>query len=287
MAAANSSPDAFERTPTPWKNIGLAFCLILFCLMSYSYLRGNLEGSGAWLWPLLFVPLTLYFLGIIYGDVPSRYYKLSALTPFTIPFSMQYDRAVVAIILLFSGLAINAGLLLLALIFEASLWLVLFYAVYIGIMLFELPYSVKIFRFLQHVQIVRQGVADAPSIFDEAHAYAGDEIPTLAKLDEPKRLRQIYQKLQQEAQSLVREYSPLNADQQYALHLALRGGEAIYEARKAMRSGEAAPLAANLAIITALVKNAHMEPPTDLERMRETLADWEESPPSASHLHPA
>ena len=62
---------------TPWKNVAFYLYILLFLLSLVSYITGKNYGNGQWLGPLLFVPLMLYFLGIMYGDVPSRFYQLS------------------------------------------------------------------------------------------------------------------------------------------------------------------------------------------------------------------
>lgn len=265
---------------TPWKNVAFYLCILLFLLSLISYLTGENYGNGQWLGPLLFVPLMLYFLGIMYGDVPSRFYQLSGLQPFPIPFSMQFDRAVLAIVLLFSGITLNVILLLFSILFGSPKFLTLLYGVYMLIVLFELPHSIRIFRYLQHIQIMRMTAPDAESLFRDnpsfhLHSDAEEGTEEHAAL-----LQQIFANLKKEAETLVREFSPLGREQQYALNLAVRAGEAVWEARESAESGDVEKLQTNLNIIYALCKHADMEPPSDLNDLTKVLESLKEVEPS-------
>jgi len=254
---------------TPWKNIGFYLCLLLFFLSSFSYFSTPERSSGDWLWPLMFVPLILYFLGIIYGDVPSRYYKLSALTPFPIPFSMQFDRAVMAIVLLFSGITLNGFFLLLSYIFDSDSIQKAIYGIYMVIILFELPHSIRIFRYLQHIQIMRMSLEEAPSLFKEAQTYM--KTHQGLSTDNNEFLKVLHQSLHKESEDLVQKFSPLRKEQQIALNLAVRGGEAIWEARNSCERSKRESLEANLNIVHALCKFSSMEQPDDLDELDKTL----------------
>ncbi|TVR54397.1 MAG: hypothetical protein EA425_01845 [Puniceicoccaceae bacterium] len=134
---------------SPWKHLALILCGVFFILTLISYLRGDLPESGRWLWPMLFVPLFLFLLSIIYGDIPAQYYREEVAKAIPKASSKQLDRSVVAVILLFLGLVINCLLLAYSLWLDPLSFVTLLYAVYLAIMLFELPNSVKIFKFLQ------------------------------------------------------------------------------------------------------------------------------------------
>ena len=213
----------------------------------------------------------LYFLGIMYGDVPSRFYQLSGLQPFPIPFSMQFDRAVLAIVLLFSGITLNGILLIFSLIFGAPTFLSVLYAIYLGIVLVELPHSIRIFRYLQHIQIMRMNAPDATSLFRSTPSYLSDEESGLVVEQNPAFLEQIFTELKKEAENLVQKYSPLGREQQYALNLAVRAGEAVWEARESVANEDPEGLETNLNIVYALCKNADMEPPPDLNELTKEL----------------
>ena len=264
-------------------------CIVLFLLSVIHYFSEGVYGEGQWLWPLLFVPLMLYFLGIMYGDVPSRFYQLSGLQPFPIPFSMQFDRAVLAIVLLFSGITLNGILLAFSLIFKAPMFLSFLYAVYIMIVLFELPHSIRIFRYLQHIQIMRMNATDPSALFTNKVLYKSDESLTHGVEHNPAFLEHLFQELKKEAESLVQRYSPLGKEQQYALNLAVRAGEAVWEARESHEKGDKENLGTNLNIIYALCKHADMEPPPDINDLAKSLKTLKEkvenqNPPEKTQL---
>ncbi|MDA0346981.1 MAG: hypothetical protein O3C43_05640 [Verrucomicrobia bacterium] len=262
---------------TPWKNVAFYLCILLFILSTIDYFaRGN-YGDGLWLWPLMFVPLILYFLGIMYGDVPSRFYQLSGLQPFPIPFSMQFDRAVLAVVLLFSGITLNGVLLVLSLLFSAPFFMTTLYVVYMVIVLIELPHSIRIFRYLQHIQIMRMNAEDATSLFKNTNAYRSNDGTIDQTGPNPKFLEEIYEELKKEGEALVQKYSPLGIEQQYALNLAVRAGEAVWAARASAEAGAAEDLETNLNVVYALCKHADMEPPSDLNDLTKQLKELLES----------
>ena len=256
---------------TPWKNVAFYLCILLFILSLVSYITGKTYGDGQWLGPLLFVPLMLYFLGIMYGDVPSRFYQLSGLAPFPIPFSMQFDRAVLAIVLLFSGITLNALLLVCSIIFGSPTFLTLLYGIYMLIVLFELPHSIRIFRYLQHIQIMRMNAPDAGKLFEDISAYRSEDYINFETDENPAFLEQVFEELKKEAETLVQQYSPLGKEQQYALNLAVRAGEAVWAAREHANYDEAEGLQTNLNIVYALCRHADMEPPPDLNELTQKL----------------
>lgn len=256
---------------TPWKNVAFYLCILLFILSLVSYITGKNYGNGQWLGPLLFVPLMLYFLGIMYGDVPSRFYQLSGLAPFPIPFSMQFDRAVLAIVLLFSGITLNVLLLICSILFGSPTFLTLLYGIYMLIVLFELPHSIRIFRYLQHIQIMRMNVPDAEKLFEDISAYQSEDYINFETDENPAFLEQVFEELKKEAETLVQQYSPLGKEQQYALNLAVRAGEAVWAAREHAIYKETEGLQTNLNIVYALCKHADMEPPPDLNELTQKL----------------
>lgn len=262
---------------TPWKNVAFYLCILLFLLSFVSYITGKNYGNGQWLGPLLFVPLMLYFLGIMYGDVPSRFYQLSGLAPFPIPFSMQFDRAVLAIVLLFSGITLNGILLLFSILFGAPTFLTVLYGIYMLIVLFELPHSIRIFRYLQHIQIMRMSAPDSVKLFEDISADRSDEFINFESDDNPVFLETVFKELKKEAETLVQQYSPLGREQQYALNLAVRAGEAVWEARESAIYSEAEALHTNLNIIYALCKHADMEAPPDLNDLTKKLGEIREN----------
>jgi hypothetical protein len=265
-----SQPKKQTHAITPWKNVAFYLCIVLFTLTLVDYFaRGN-YGDAQWLWPLLFVPLMLYFLGIMYGDVPSRFYQLSGLQPFPIPFSMQFDRAVLAIVLLFSGITLNGILLAFSVIFGGTAFMITLYVVYMVIVLVELPHSIRIFRYLQHIQIMRMNVPDAASLFENTPQFLSEDSKTYGENQNPAFLEYIFKELKKEGENLVQ----LGKEQQYALNLAVRAGEAVWAARAGAEADNAKELETNLNIIFALCKHTDMEPPSDiniLTRKLETL----------------
>jgi hypothetical protein len=224
-----------------------------------------------WLWPLMFVPLTLYFLGIMYGDVPSRFYQLSGLQPFPIPFSMQFDRAVLAIVLLFSGITLNGVLLVVSFLMGAPIFMTALYVVYMVIVLIELPHSIRIFRYLQHIQIMRMNAEEASSLFRNTKSFRSNDNNSGQIDPNPEFLEQIYEELKKEGEDLVQKFSPLRIEQQYALNLAVRAGEAVWAARASAEAGEVGDLETNLNVVYALCKHADMEPPSDLNELTKQL----------------
>ena len=258
---------------TPWKNVAFYLCILLFLLSLVSYITAKDFGNGKWLGPLLFVPLMLYFLGIMYGDVPSRFYQLSGLAPFPIPFSVQFDRAVLAIVLLFSGITLNALLLICSIIFGSPNFLTVLYGIYMLIVLFELPHSIRIFRYLQHIQIMRMNAPDAKKLFQDMSANWAEEYIDFEKDDNPAFLEHVFAELKKEAETLVQDYSPLGREQQYALNLAVRAGEAVWAAREGATYNNPEVLQTNLNIVYALCKHADMEPPPDLNVLSKKLTE--------------
>lgn len=258
---------------TPWKNVAFYLCILLFLLSLVSYITGKNYGDGQWLGPLLFVPLMLYFLGIMYGDVPSRFYQLSGLAPFPIPFSMQFDRAVLAIVLLFSGITLNAILFLCSIIFGSPTFLTILYGIYMLIVLFELPHSIRIFRYLQHIQIMRMNAPDAEKLFEDMSAYRSEAFIDFENDENPAFLEHVFQELKKEAETLVQQYSPLGREQQYALNLAVRAGEAVWAAREGATYNNSEVLQTNLNIVYSLCKHADMEPPPDLNILTKKLRE--------------
>lgn len=256
---------------TPWKNVAFYLCIVLFTLTLIDYFARGHYGDAQWLWPLLFVPLMLYFLGIMYGDVPSRFYQLSGLQPFPIPFSMQFDRAVLAIVLLFSGITLNGILLVFSIVFGGTVFMITLYVVYMVIVLVELPHSIRIFRYLQHIQIMRMNAPDAASLFENTPEFLSDEKETYGVDQNPAFLEHIFRELKKEGENLVQRYSPLGKEQQYALNLAVRAGEAVWAARAGAEAENAKELETNLNIIFSLCKHTDMEPPSDINFLTRKL----------------
>jgi len=236
----------------------------------YRYFKGELQGNATWLWPLLFVPLMLYLLGILFGDVPARYFRIDPLKPFPTPFANQYDRCVLALIALFSGLFLNAGFLVLALIFGAQGILTILYAVYMVLMTIELPTTLRIFRFIQHVNTIQYASDLNPATFKRAVDYYDADEPRLDGEDLQIRLREIYSGVIDEAKKLIQEDSPLDESQQLALNLSVRSGEAIKRARLAKQDQDDNRYQANLLLLEALRQFASLEVPEDLIELRKT-----------------
>lgn len=249
----------------------------LFLGTLFEYYRGGINETGGWLWPMLFIPLILYLLGIVYGDVPARYYDLKTLKPFPVPFARQFDRCVLAIIVLFTGLFLNLLLLAVSLIIGAKLLLTVFYGLYMVLMLAELPNSLRIFRFIQHVNTVQYVSAIHPNTFKKAIAYYSPEQEKLDGEELKKHLDEIFQSLSKEAEELVVEESPLTRDQQIALNLAVRAGESIRRSRIASKEQETERVRANLFVLESLEANAGLELPKDIRRLRNKLKGIEVS----------
>lgn len=229
----------------------LASILVLFLATVLEYLRGAIGEQQAWMWPMLFVPLSLYVIGLAYGDIPARYYSVENLQPFPAPFSQQFDRSLLAIIVLYTGITLNLVLLFLSIaIFETSLLLKLFYVLYLTLMLIEVPTSLRIFRFIQHVNTVQYVTDLNPNLFKNAASHLD------RKTDPEAQLENIYQSLLNEAKSLVTTNSPLSEDQQIALNLAVRSGESIRRAGIAKQEGDWDRLRDNSLILEALHKKA-------------------------------
>ncbi|EDY81667.1 hypothetical protein VDG1235_1285 [Verrucomicrobiia bacterium DG1235] len=250
----------------------------------FEYYRGGINETGGWLWPMLFVPLILYLLGIVYGDVPARYYDLKVLKPFPVPFARQFDRCVLAIIVLFTGLFLNIVLLSITLIVGAKLLLTVFYLLYMVLMLAELPNSLRIFRFIQHVNTVQYVSAIHPNTFKKALSYYSPEQDKLCGEELKRHLGTLYKSLAAEAEELVLEASPLSKEQQIALNLAVRAGEAIRRCRIANKDKECDRLRANIFLLEALESNAGLVLPKDIRQLRNQVKGLE--PPETSEEPP-
>lgn len=237
----------------------------------FEYYRGGINETGGWLWPMLFIPLLLYLLGIVYGDVPARYYDLKVLKPFPVPFARQFDRCVLAIIVLFTGLFLNLLLLAISLLIGAKLLLTVFYVLYIVLMLAELPNSLRIFRFIQHVNTVQYVSVIHPNTFKKAIAYYSPEQDKLCGDELTRHLKALYQNLVGEAEELVIDASPLTREQQIALNLAVRAGEAIRRSRIANTDKACDRLRANIFLLEALETNAGLELPKDIRQLRNAV----------------
>lgn len=270
------SPDEPKPDPipiTPWKKAMLLGVGLLFGGTLIEYYRGGIAETGGWLWPMLFVPLMLYLLGIVYGDVPARYYDLKVLKPFPVPFARQFDRCVLAIIVLFTGLFLNMVLLAVSLLVGAKLMLTAFYILYMILMLAELPNSLRIFRFIQHVNTVQYVSVIHPNTFKKAIAYYAPEQEHLKGKQRSRHLTELYQHLSAEAEELVIDASPLTRAQQIALNLAVRAGEAIRRSRIANSDHECERLKANIILLEALEENAGLQLPKDIRTLRSQLQD--------------
>lgn len=266
----------FEPKPdpiqiTPWKKLMLATVVLLFGGTLFEYYRGGIEEEAGWLWPMLFIPLLLYLLGIVYGDVPARYYDLKTLKPFPVPFARQFDRCVLAIIVLYTGLFLNIVLLAVSLLIGATLLITIFYVLYMALMLAELPNSLRIFRFIQHVNTVQYVSVIHPNTFKAATAYYSPDQEKLTGEQRSTYLGKLYEDLVKEAEELVLEASPLTREQQIALNLAVRSGEAIRRCRIAGAENDTARLRANLVLLESLETNAGLRLPPDVEELRTEL----------------
>ncbi len=268
-AEAEPKPDPIPITP--WKKAMLLAVALLFGGTLFEYYRGGIEERGGWLWPMLFIPLILYLLGIVYGDVPARYYDVKVLKPFPVPFARQFDRCVLAIIVLFTGLFLNLVLLAVSLLVGAKLMLTVFYTLYMVLMLAELPNSLRIFRFIQHVNTVQYVSAIHPNTFKQAIAYYSPEQDKLCGQELIRHLGELYKSLVAEAEELVVAASPLTRDQQIALNLAVRAGEAIRRSRIADQSHECERLRANIFLLEALERNAGLQIPKDISSLRNQI----------------
>ncbi len=268
-AEAEPKPDPIPITP--WKKVMLLAVGLLFGGTLFEYYRGGINETGGWLWPMLFIPLILYLLGIVYGDVPARYYDLKVLKPFPVPFARQFDRCVMAIIVLFTGLFLNLVLLTVSLIIGAKLMLTVFYVLYMVLMLAELPNSLRIFRFIQHVNTVQYVSAIHPNTFKKAIAYYSPEQDKLCGDKLREHLSALYKSMVVEAEELVVAASPLTREQQIALNLAVRAGEAIRRTRIANQSHECERLRANIFLIEALEANASLQVPEDVQELRNKI----------------
>jgi hypothetical protein len=265
-----------------WKTLSLGL-LILFFVLSLVWLINKPERVAQdWMWPVLFIPPLFYLFGINLEDLPARYYTLGALEPFPIPFSMMFDRAVIAIIILFSGLILNAVFLIASLAIEPLTLQNLLFGLYMGIMLLELPNSIRIFRFLQHVHILHVAKDEEGAVRAALAAFTPDaRVPTTELLDDPAFTRRIYEGLENEARELVREHSPLGKEQQFNLNLAIRGGEAVYQAESAVEHNNRFELATALGIIQSLCRHGPIQPPENIAELRRALARLEEADTSA------
>lgn len=268
-AVAEPKPDPIPITP--WKKAMLFAVALLFGGTLFEYYRGGIDETGGALWPMLFIPLILYLLGIVYGDVPARYYDLKVLKPFPVPFARQFDRCVLAIIVLFTGLFLNLVLLGVSLIVGAKLILTVFYTLYMVLMLAELPNSLRIFRFIQHVNTVQYVSAIHPNTFKKAIAYYSNEQDQLSGEALVQHLGELHKDLVAEAEELVVSTSPLTQEQQIALNLAVRAGEAIRRTRLAKQSHESDRLRANIFLLEALEANSGLQIPKDVQELRDQV----------------
>ncbi|MDQ8202860.1 hypothetical protein [Pelagicoccus sp. SDUM812003] len=268
--AHEPKPDPIQITP--WKKGMLLIVMLLFGATLFEYYTGGIEERAGWLWPMLFVPLILYLLGIVYGDVPARYYDLKTLKPFPVPFARQFDRCVLSLIVLFTGLLLNLVLLTTGLLMGAGALLTIFYALYMALMLAELPNSLRIFRFIQHVNTMQYVSAIHPETFKKAVAYYSPEQDALSGAERESHLKSLYDDLVEEAKKLVVEASPLSEKQQIALNLAVRSGEAIRRSRVAAAEQSNDRLKANLNLIEALKHHAGLQVPEDIEELQLQLA---------------
>ncbi len=234
----------------------------------FEYYTGGINENAGWLWPALFVPLTLYLLGIVYGDVPARYYDLKTLKPFPVPFARQFDRCVLSIVVLFTGLLLNIILLAVSLLLDAKLLLSVFYTLYMALMLAELPNSLRIFRFIQHVNTMQYVSAINPDTFRTAVSYYSPDQDDLKGEVREKYMKSLYGNLVSEAERLVLEASPLAHEQQIALNLAVRAGEAIRRCRLAADEKTSSRLRANLNLLESLENNAGLVLPKDILNLR-------------------
>jgi len=267
----NQQPKPDPIPITPWKKGMLAGVGLLFFGTLFEYYRGGINETGGWLWPMLFIPLILYLLGIVYGDVPARYYDLKVLKPFPVPFARQFDRCVLAIIVLFTGLFLNLLLLATSAIIGAKLLLTVFYTLYMILMLAELPNSLRIFRFIQHVNTVQYVSAIHPNTFKKAIAYYSPEQDELSGEELKMHLSGLFHHLSAEAEELVIEASPLTREQQIALNLAVRAGESIRRSRLANKDHECDRLRANIFVLEALEAHAGLELPRDISQLRDKV----------------
>lgn len=256
---------------TPWKKGMLLAVGALFLGTLFEYYRGGINETGGWLWPMLFIPLILYLLGIVYGDVPARYYDLKVLKPFPVPFARQFDRCVLAIIVLYTGLFLNMLLLAVSLLIGAKLLLTVFYLLYMVLMLAELPNSLRIFRFIQHVNTVQYVSAIHPNTFKKAVAYYSPEQEKLDGDELAEHLDELFKNLTEEAEELVLEASPLSREQQVALNLAVRAGESIRRSRIANKDHECERLRANIFLLESLESHSGLELPEDIRQLRDRV----------------
>lgn len=264
--AREPKPDPIEITI--WKKIMLFLVVLLFAATLFEYYRGKIDGPAAWLWPMLFIPLLLYLLGIVYGDVPARYYNLKVLRPFPVPFARQFDRCVLSLNVLFTGLFLNMLLLATSFVLDAQTLLSVFYSLYMLLMLAELPNSLRIFRFIQHVNTMQYVSAIKPDTFKRARDYYKPEHDALKGNMRSKYLKELCTKLVSEAERLAITESPLNKEQQIALNLAVRSGEAIRHSRLASHEKTSARLKANLNLLDALKENSGLQLPKDIVTLK-------------------
>lgn len=172
-----------------------------------------------------------------------------------------------ALIVLFTGLLLNLLLLFASILLDAPVTIVLFYSLYSLLMLAELPNSLRIFRFIQHVNTMQYVNALRPNLFKPALAYYSAEQDALRGESRARLLEGVYKNLSAEARSLTLEASPLKDEQQVALNLAVRSGEAIRRCRMAIREGNDERIKANLMLLEALRDHARLELPADMRRL--------------------
>ena len=274
MLLPNASSASSDLGISWWKKALLLAFVAFFILTSLQYLRNEIKEQGAWLWPMLFVPLILYLLGVFYGEVPARFLKLDALRPFPVPFARQYDRCVLAVIVLFTGLFLNLLLLAASLVLSDSLFLKGLYCLYLALMLYELPNSLRIFRFIQHVNTMQYVNVINPQIFKPATDYYRETFDSYDQEAKDALLADVYQGVEEEAGSLVQKESPISAAQQIALNLAVRSGEAIRRCRLAIAEEDILRLRANLLLLDAFEKYGNLQLPADLQELRQKSLDY-------------
>ncbi|MCH6258936.1 hypothetical protein MLD52_20440 [Puniceicoccaceae bacterium K14] len=246
-----------------WKKAMIFAFLVFFLLTLIDYFKGGLDDRAAWLWPMLFVPLILYLLGVIYGDVPARFYKIDSLKPFPVPFAHQYDRCVLALIVLFTGLFLNFLLFLAAITFDSGHFLIGLYSLYMVLMLLELPNSLRIFRFIQHINTMQYVNVVNPETFRKAIDYYKPSQFELTGQSRTDYLKDLYKSLMEEAKKLAVKESPLKEEQQIALNLAVRSGEALRRCKISAQEENYPRLRANLLILEALEQCVSLELPQE------------------------
>lgn len=254
-----------------WKKLLVSAFIAFFLLTLYRYLKGEIDGNAPWLWPMLFIPLILYLLGVVYGDVPARYYRLDRIKPFPTPFARQYDRCVLALMVLYAGLLLNIFFFAASIFFSTASFLIGLYGLYMVLMVVELPNSLRIFRFIQHINTLQYVNIINPMTFKRAVEYYEPSLDDLKGMELEDYLKQLHESLIEEAQGLVQKESPLKEDQQVALNLAVRSGEAIRRMNVAIREKNHDRFHANRLLLSSLEKHASLDIPDEVkERISKT-----------------